>query len=244
MNIIKVIVAFVIFTMANASNPQLVLTVAKPSYAYGDDISFTVTVSGNTDAQYTVNFVDQYGNSASFTAPVDTSTDAVTRTPPTSLYGTVKMTAIALDPDSFQDSDPVYFVIYTSMIFNSPVAAAEINYGNPVTLNVSISGPSQSATKYTATFTCPTGVFIITGLNIDQSYNIVPGGIYGSVIITVTAENTSLATIEISINKPMANIPPAFVPGRMPYYPSVHANMKEDGNLDIVSVEYLTSPPI
>lgn len=70
----------------------------------------------------------------------------------------------------------------------------------------------------------------MTGLSIAATYSIVPAGIYGQVVITVTAENASPATSSIKINKATANIPVAFIPGRLPNYPSVYTNATDGNN--------------
>lgn len=145
-----------------------------------------------------------------------------------------------------------------SLTFISPADNTySITYGQPVALNVSIlqgiivksldiynsqnllksSNQVNSPVLYTAYFACPTSSFQITGLSLDTLYSIVPGGVYGQVVITVTAENLNPATMAITITKPTANIPPAFVLGRMPYYPSVYASMKEDNTVEVLSME-------
>ena len=140
-----------------------------------------------------------------------------------------------------------------NLTFVSPTSSYSITYGQPVELLVSdgssldkalindhdnlLKSTNSPDVLYTAYFSCATSSFQITGLSLGTIYSIVPGGVYGSVVITVTAENYNPATVAISIVKPSANIPPAFIPGRMAYYPSVYATMKEDKTVQIVSME-------
>lgn len=58
--------------------------------------------------------------------------------------------------------------------------------------------------------------------------------------LTVTATKANTATKSFIINKPGANISPAFVPGHLPLYPSVYANMKRQ-TLEILEVKYSES---
>ena len=126
-------------------------------------------------------------------------------------------------------SPSVTIKIYVSHILtvNAP---ASITYGQSLSLKVDTSGPQV---EYTASFACTTGSYQITGLTTGLTYDIVPAGIYGQVVITVTAMNNSPVTFSLNILKAAGNIPPAFIPGRLPNYPSVYLNVTDgNGHLD------------
>ena len=109
---------------------------------------------------------------------------------------------------------------------------SSIAYGQAVTLLVTTNG--QSSVQYTASFSCSTGSYQVTGLTTGVTYKLVPAGIYGNTVITVTAANTMPGTLSININKYATNSPPAFIPGRLANYPSVYVNLKDVKDVKIV----------
>ena len=124
------------------------------------------------------------------------------------------------------------------MIINSPALSltnlpSSIVYGQAVNLLVSTN--STSSVQYTASFSCSSGSYQVSGLTTGKTYQLVPAGIYGNTVITVTGSNIMPGTGSIIINKFGGNIPPAFIPGRMTYYTSVYANMKDGKDLEIIS---------
>ena len=101
-----------------------------------------------------------------------------------------------------------------------------IIFGQAVNLLVNTNG--LSSVMYTASFSCSTGSYQVSGLTTGMTYQLVPAGIYGNAVITVTAPNTQPGTAFINIEKYGANIPPAFIPAQMAYSPSVYSNGEED----------------
>ena len=139
-------------------------------------------------------------------------------------------------PDDYYGGGCVFAITYPIMALNSPsinvlsfltvTAPSSITYGQSLSLKVETSGPQV---EYTVSFACPTGSYQVTGLTTGDTYNIVPAGIYGQAVITVTATSNSPVTFSLNILKAAGNIPPAFIPGHLPNFPSVYDNVT-DGN--------------
>lgn len=242
MNMVQVFAALALFVISYATASELVISSPSSDSVQYVGVPFSVVVNipqGSSTTQFNATFTDAFQNTYSINfLPVNTD-NSVSLDTVDGLIGSVSMVVTPVD-GSYVASSPLLFILYSSL--SIPVLASSITYGSPVVLNVATSSPYS--VQYTASFACPTGSYQITGLTTGKSYSIVPAGIYGQVVITVTATNTSPATSILTINKPSSNIPPAFIPGRLPYYPSVYANMKDGKDLEIVSVEYLTSAPM
>jgi hypothetical protein len=162
----------------------------------------------------------------------------------TGMVGSYSVHAEAFDGSATISDSITFTLTLPSLSFTSPASSGtvpKISYGEPVLLNVATNGASSA--QYTAIFTCAAGYFQITGLNTGKAYSIVPAGIYGNAIITVTAIDSRPATLSITITRSSANQPPIFIRGNPSFLPSIYANMQEDGNLEVLSVEYLNSLP-
>lgn len=150
---------------------------------------------------------------------------------PYNLYGSCTISVSNL-PSPLTSPQPVSFFITPSLVFGSLLSSTSLTYGQAVTLLVESSDPSGA--QYTASFSCFSGIFQVTGLNTGVSYKLVPAGIYGNVVVTVTATNLNSATMSFSIVKPEANIPPSSRNARSPYYTFVYAHMKDGNELVII----------
>ena len=168
-------------------------------------VPFDVTVSapiGGLTTQFNVIFTDAFGSSYSINnLPVNTI-NPVTLATTNGLIGSVSMVATSVEVPTLVSS-PLLFILYSTLSITA--LASSITYGQPLVLNVATSSPYP--VQYTASFACSSGSYQITGLITGKPYSIVPAGIYGQVVITVSATNTSPATSALSINKPSSNIP-------------------------------------
>lgn len=104
-------------------------------------------------------------------------------------------------------------------------APASVSFGQPVPLKVDTNGPMP--TKYTVFFACHAGSFEINGLRTGMTYNLVPSGIYGSVVVTATAVKATPGFLKLQIVKPSQKIPPSFIPGVVPNPMTVFFNDTE-----------------
>lgn len=116
----------------------------------------------------------------------------------------------------------------------SPDQSTSITYGQAVTFLVNTNDPA--GIKYTATFSCTTGSYQITGLNAGVTYKLALSGIYGNIVVTVTATNHRPTTSFFTIKMPSANIPPGFIPSRSLFNQFVFANMKDDNIIEIIGI--------
>ena len=129
---------------------------------------------------------------------------------------------LQLDPNGYFDgatSSPIKAAIIQILTVTQP---ASVIFGQAVSLKVDTDGPFQ--VQYTASFACTTGSFQMTGLKTGVTYKIVPSGIYGNAVVTATATNAVPDMKSFNIFKPTENIPAAFIPGRLPYYPSIYSS--------------------
>lgn len=231
MNLSQIFVALAIYAFSYISASTLVFDpVPSTSQVIGNTISLTVS-SGATPTTYNAVFTDNFGNT--FTAP-GLDTNVAELVTPVGVSGTVTLIAQAIDT-SYTNSDPLTLTFSLPVL--SIVTIDDLVYGQAVPLQVNTE--STTAVQYTASFTCTSGSYQITGLTTGVLYDLVPAGIYGEVVITVTATNTSPATASFSIEKPSNNIPPNYTPAHQRYLPSVYANMRDGRVLEIVEVKYL-----
>ena len=229
-------------TTTYISASELVITSPIADSVQYVGVPFNLTVSASPagqTTQFNATFTDAFGNSYSIdNLPVNMA-NSVILDKNNGLIGSISLVVTSVEEPGLVSS-PLLFILYSTLYFTD--LASSITYGQPLVLNIATSSPYP--VQYTASFACSSGSYQITGLTTGKPYSIVPAGIYGQVVITVSATNTSPATGKMSIFKPSSNIPPAFIPGRLPFYPSVYANMKNGKDLEIVSVEYLKSAPI
>ncbi len=225
------------------SDPKQIITTGQTTPV---SLSFIPALSGPVTSNVTLNcdfgqslFQIFYVSSFNFSVPSDFTA------------GNCVFSVISTGYDS---TNTVAVILSTlpSLSVTTPSNTTSVPYGQPVSLLVNTN--QQDITKrlfstlgqsqYTASFSCTTGTYQITGLITGVTYNIVPAGIYGNVVLTVTAINTNPSTLTFFIDNPSANIPPAFSPGRLPHYPTVYANMKNGKTLEILEVKYSESAHI
>jgi len=242
MNFVQVFstLALLAISCVTASGLEITSPIADSVQYVGVPFNLTVGApSGGPTYFFNATFTDATGFSYSIdNLPVNTD-NVVSLDKIDGLIGSISLVVTSVEEPAVVSS-PILFILYSAL--SIPVLVSSITYGQPLILNVATSSPYP--VQYTASFACSSGSYQITGLTTGKPYSIVPAGIYGQVVITVTATNTSPATGSLSIFKPSSNIPPAFIPGRLPFYPSVYAKMKDGKDLEIVSVEYLKSAPI
>jgi hypothetical protein len=243
MNFAQVIITFALCAISFVSAS---LTITGPTSGSSKivGVAFDVTASvadGTSTTKFNAIFTDSFNHKYVFSELTVGSSNSVTLT---GMVGSYSVYAEAFDGTASASASITFTLTLPSLSFTSPVAISpatvpKINYGEPVPLKVATNG--AFAVQYTAIFTCAAGYFQITGLNTGTEYSIVPAGIYGNAIISVTAIDSRPAMLHITITRSSANQPPSFIPGNPSFYPSIYANMQEDGNLEVLSVEYLNS---
>lgn len=220
-------------SLISASPVPLTFTTSPSATTQVQGVSFIVNVS-NVTTSYNAYFTDAFGNNFNASGLTPDIDHSIT---PVGLYGAVTLIAEPVDTTNYSNSAPVFFTINLPSLFIS--SFADLIYGQAVPLTVSTNGPANI--KYTAYFACTSGSYQVTGLTTGVSYSIVPGGVYGETVITVTAENSNPGTFAFSLFKPSNNIPAQFINAHQRYYPSVYANMKDGGQLEILEVKLLDS---
>ena len=99
-----------------------------------------------------------------------------------------------------------------SMNIVSPPDGSIFVFGTPIPINV-INSDTDTATFYTATFSCAAGTYQITGLSLGVTYKIIPAGLHGLANLIITAAGGTTAVINIQIT---GTVPPT--PSPSPIY--------------------------
>lgn len=233
MNFSRVIAAFALCVISYVIASPVPLTISSgPSSPQVVGVAFSVLVEPD-GTFYNAFFSDSFGNTFNATNLPTNSSESIT---PVGLFGPVTWYAQAVSP-AFLDSAPATFTMnLPSLSINS---FADLIYGQAVPLVVTTNGASN--VQYTASFSCTSGSYQVTGLTTGIQYNIVPGGVYGEVVVTVTATNANPATLAFTLFKPSNNIPAHFENAHQRYYPSIYANMKEGKELEVIEIKNLES---